>query len=189
MRALRDARTVVMSPGRCRRSGWECDDHRCVWPCLRIRFLRGEVLAERVGRWEQEGKKPSLPAGGPNRRREGAAVLDAENRAAERNRDVAVLAAAHTWEQRQPRQSEADPQHCCERRRRGQARRLKSRQEPRSHRGPCRCLPQILHVRQPQVLVSKHRRSSALRRPPCEGVGPRRAAKAPAQQSGPSSSP
>ena len=77
-------------------------------------------------------------------------------------------------ERREPRCSERS-RHCCsghrphlgaeavpvgrgrstvrrERRRRGQARRLESRQEPRSHRGLCGCVPPDLHVRKPQLL-------------------------------------
>lgn len=179
----------------CRRRRWERNDHRRARLCVGIRLFGGEVLAKRVGRREQKREKPSLPAGDPYRRRKGTAVLDAENRAVERDRDVAVVAAAHPWEQRQPRQSEADPQHTRERRRRRQARRLESRQEPRSHRGLCRCLPPILHVRQPQVLPPNRRYLSPNigdsrpgGRPPSEGVGLRRTAKGPAPQSGPSRS-
>jgi hypothetical protein len=170
--ALDDAGTVVM--GRGLRRGWERDDHRSIRRRLAIRSLGGQILAEWVWRRQQEGEKPSLPACSPRRRPERAAVLNAEDRAAQRDRDVAVLATAHTWEQRQSRQGQADPQHARERRRRGQARRLESRQEPRSHRGLCGGLPPILHVRQPQYsnrryLSLNHRRCLAPRASPIRG--------------------
>jgi hypothetical protein len=151
MGAFDYAGTVVVSSGLCRRRRWERDDHRSVRWRLAFRSF-GEVLAERVGRREQEREKPSLPPGGPGRSPERAAVLNAKDCAVERDRDVVVLTAAHTWEQRQAREGETDPHHAHERRRRGQARRLEGRQKPRSRRGPCRCSPQILHVRQPQIL-------------------------------------
>ena len=190
MGALDDARTAVMGRGLCRRRGWERDDHRSVRRRLAIGLLGGQILAEWVWRRKQEREKPSLPARSPSRRRpEGSAVLNAQDRAAQRDRDVAVLATAHTWEQRQSRQGQADPQHARERRRRGQARRLESRQEPRSHRGLCGGLPPIRHVCQPQYsnrryLSLNHRRCSALRASPIRGSRVTQVREGPTPQTG-----
>jgi len=146
--ALDDART-----GSQRR--WQRDDHRRARLRGRIRSLDRKLLAKLVPGREQEGEQPGLTACDAVRRRKSTAVLDAEDGAAQRDRDVAVLAAAYTWEQRQSRQCEADPQQTRERRRRGKSPRLEGRQKPRSHRGPCGCLPPILHVPPTAVLASQ----------------------------------
>jgi hypothetical protein len=153
------------------------NDHRRARPC-RIGSLGREFLAERVRGREQQREKPSLTACDAVRRRKGMAVLEAENGAAQRDRDVAVPAAAHTWEQRQPRQGETDPQHARERRRRGNSRRLERRQEPRSQRGPCGCVPPILHLRQPQYLspnIGARRPAGVPHARECDYAGPLRA--------------
>jgi len=136
-----------------------------------------EFLGERVGRRKQQGEEPGLTAGEPTCSRERAAVLYAENRTVEGDRNVAALAAADTREERQTGQSQADPQEACERCRRGKSSRLESRQEPRGHRGPCRCSPLVLHVRQPQLLALNIDHLPLGGRPPSEGAGLRRTAR------------
>ena len=109
----------------------------------RVPCRAGRAPAARAREAEPAGRQTPAMArtcGCPERR---------ERRCSERSRRC-CLAAAHARKQGQARQGQADPQHARERRRRGQARRLECRQEPRSHRGPCGCLPPILHVRKPQ---------------------------------------
>jgi hypothetical protein len=93
------------------------DRHTRRRPCASS--LGRELLGERVGCGKQQGEKARLPAGDPIGGCERAAVLYPEDSAVERDRNIAALATAHTWQQGQAGQREPDPEHACERRRRG----------------------------------------------------------------------
>ena len=133
--------TLVILRGRWIRKG---DDQRLGAGLGRTRRRSRKVVRQRVGR-KQEREEPSLPARRVVRRLEGLALLNAEDSAAERDRDVAVPACTQTGEERQPGERQAEPEGARECRRAGEPGGLDRREKPRSCRGKGELSPLDLH--------------------------------------------